>query len=288
AAGTKEEDAISQLFITNTHSYILIFTNQGKIHWLKVYKIPEASRQALGKAIVNFVELKDGEIINAIISIKEFNDKEYLTFCTERGIIKKTNLAEYSRPRQGGIIAINLDAGDRLVKVMLTNGMKNIIIATSNGRAVKFDERDVSVVGRNARGVRGIKVEKDDKVIGMVEAEDTKSLLTITENGFGKRTMISEYRLIRRGGSGVTNIVCSPRNGKVVGIKTVVDSDEIIIISKKGIIIRTKAEYIKCIGRNTQGVRLMKLSQDDKVVGIEKIVNGERNSSEINTNYSRS
>jgi DNA gyrase subunit A len=281
-AQTKEEDFISHLFITNTHSYLLAFTNQGKIHWLKVYQIPEASRQAVGKAIVNLLELEPGETVNAIIPIKEFDDKQYLTFCTEKGTIKKTKLAEYSRPRKGGIIAITLDPGDKLVKVILTDGAKNILIATKNGRAVKFDERDVSAVGRSARGVRGIKLANtDDKVVGVVVAEDQRSILTITENGFGKRTLVSEYRLIRRGGMGVTNIVCSERNGKVVAIKSVMESDEIITISKKGIVIRTKAEYIKCIGRHTQGVRIMKLDTDDKVVGLEKVANGNGTGSNV-------
>jgi DNA gyrase subunit A len=269
---TKEEDSVEQLFIADTHSYLMVFTNHGQVHWLKVYHIPEASRQAMGKNFVNLCSLDKDEKVTSVIPILAFDDKHHLVMCTKQGLIKKTNLAEYSRPRKGGIIAINLEEGDGLVNVLLTDGTQNILIGTKEGLAVKFDERDVREVGRNSKGVRGVRLNKGDEVIGAVIADDTKNLFTITENGFGKRTLISEYRLISRGGKGVINIQCSERNGKVASLKSVDDEDELVIMSKQGIIIRTQAKTISSIGRNTQGVRLMKLNEGDKVVAAAKIV----------------
>ncbi len=270
---TKEEDFIEDIFIANTKSYLLCFTNKGKVHWLKVYKIPEASRQSKGKAIINLLNLEQEDSVSAVIPIKDFSKSEYLAMITEKGIIKKTELKLYNRPRNGGIIAINLDQGDELVKVMKTNGSENIMIATSNGQAVRFNEKDARPIGRGARGVRAINLT-NDKVIGAVVAKDDATILTITENGYGKRTSIPEYRLIKRGGKGVRNIICSPRNGKVVEIRQVYDTNEIIIMSKQGQVIRTQASQISVIGRNTQGLRIMKLKPGDKVTSIAKVVNG--------------
>lgn len=272
AAGTKEEDTIEHLYIANTHSYMLFFTNKGMIHWLKAYRIPEGTRQSKGKPIVNLVSLDDGEKVNAIIPVDIFNDNHYLVFCTKQGIIKKTSLSSYSNPRAGGIIAINLNEGDKLVNVLMTNGDEQIMIATHNGRAVKFHEKDVRSVGRNSIGVRGIHIRNDDYVVGMVKASDEDTLLTITENGYGKRTLVSEYRFAKRGGVGVTNIICSERNGKVIGVKNVIDEDGLMFISKKGIVIRTRADQISTIGRATQGVKIMKLESDDKVVSLAKVI----------------
>jgi DNA gyrase subunit A len=272
-AGTKEEDFIEHLFIASTHSYILFLTNKGQVHWLKVYEIPEASRQARGKAIVNFLEMGKEEIITTFIPVKEFREDLYLLLATKKGIIKKTSLDAYSRPRRGGIRAINLDEGDNLINAVLTDGSKQIILATKKGMAVKFHEKDARPIGRASRGVRGITLRLDDELIDMVIANDEKTLLTITENGYGKRTKISEYRLINRGGVGVKNIICSPRNGNVITVKSVSDDDEIIIISKSGIIIRTAAKGISTIGRNTQGLRLMRLGEGDKVVAAARIIN---------------
>jgi len=270
-ATTKEEDFIQHLFIANTHSYLLIFTDKGKVYWLKVYYIPEASRISKGKPIVNLIGIDPDEKIQAVIPIREFDDKHYLLFATKQGLVKKTKLSAYSRPRKGGIIAINLNPGDEVVEVVLTDGHQKILIASSNGQAVKFFEADARPVGRNSHGVRGIRLGKEDKVIGMIIAKDNETVLTITENGYGKRTRIEEYRLISRGGKGVRNIICSPRNGKVMGIISVKDDDEIMVISKKGILIRIPVRNINIIGRNTQGVRIMKLGEGDKVVSIAKI-----------------
>ncbi len=276
AATTNEEDFVDRLFIATNHSYMLFFTNTGKVHWLKVYHIPESSRTAKGKAIVNLLELQEGESITAMIPIRFFNEDHFLVMATKRGVVKKTALVEYSRPRKGGIIAINLDEGDVLVDVVMTDGSQNLLIATKKGQAVKFDEKDARDIGRSARGVRGISLKGEDEVVGMVLAGDNKTLLTITENGYGKRSELSDYRLIRRGGSGVINIMCSDRNGDVVAVKSVTENDELMLVSKNGILIRVPARDISVIGRNTQGVRLMRLEDGDKVMGAAKIVNEEK------------
>ncbi len=271
ATTTKEEDFVRDIFIASTLSYILLFTNKGRIHWVKVYNIPEASRQARGKAIVNLLNLKSDEKVTAYVPVKAFDDTKYLIMATKNGTIKKTSLAAYSNPRHGGIIAITLDTNDSLINVKLTDGSKEIILATRNGIAVRFNENNVRATGRSAQGVRGIRL-KDDNVIGMVVATDDKTLLTVTENGYGKRTKVSEYRLISRGGSGVRNIICSERNGKVVSINSVSEDNQIMLITKKGITIRMQVSQIHVIGRTTQGVRLIKLEGNDKLVSVAKIV----------------
>jgi DNA gyrase subunit A len=271
AATTKEEDFVEDLFLANTHSYVLFFTNKGKLKWLKVYEIPEAGRTAKGQAIVNLLRLSEGEKVTAYIPVKGL-EKGYLLMATKKGIVKKTALTEFSRPRKGGIVALSLKEEDELIGVKWTNGERKILIATRNGQAVKFDENNVRNMGRSAKGVRGVKLKEKDCVIGMVIANDERTLFTITENGYGKRTKISEYRLISRGGSGVKNIICSERNGKVVGVKSVKDEDELMLISKKGIGIRVPAKGISVVGRATQGVRVMKLSEGDKVAAVARVV----------------
>jgi len=272
ATKTKEEDDVKDIFVASTHSYLLLFTSKGKVHWQKIYQIPEASRQAKGKAVVNLVDLQQDEKITAYIPIKEFDDKHYLIMGTRNGAIKKTNLSAYSKPRKGGIIAISLDVNDGLIGVKLTNGSKEIILATNKGIAVRFNEKDVRPTGRSSQGVRGIRLSDNDKVIGMVVATDDKTLLTVTENGYGKRTKISDYRLISRGGSGVRNILCSERNGNVVSVNSVSENDEIMLITSRGITIRTQVSQISVIGRNTQGVKLISLAESDKLVSVAKIV----------------
>jgi len=281
AAGTGEEDFIEHLFVSSTHNYLLFFSNKGKVYWQKVYQIPEASRQAKGRAIVNLIPLEKDEKINAFIPVKEFDESHNLILCTKKGIVKKTQLSEYSRPRQGGIIAITLDDGDSLVNAVLTDGNKEIIIATKEGIAARFHERDARPIGRTARGVRGINLEDTDtikdEVVGMIIADKDHSILSVTENGYGKRTPVEDYRLINRGGKGVINIQCSERNGHVVSVNAVTDEDEVMLISRNGVIIRTSASGISCIGRNTQGVRLMKLRESDNVVAATKIAKEEPN-----------
>ncbi|MDP3765528.1 MAG: DNA gyrase subunit A [Nanoarchaeota archaeon] len=271
AATTKDEDIVKDIFVASTHSYILFFTNKGKVHWLKVYNLPEATRQARGKAIVNLLELGNDENVTAFVPVRNFDNQSYLIMSTKKGIVKKTELMAYSNPRRHGIVAITLDQGDELINVELTDGNQQIILATKNGLAVRFEERNVRPTGRSAQGVKGISLKDNDEVIGMVVASDERTLLTVTENGYGKRTSIAEYRLINRGGSGVINIQCSERNGKVVSICPVTENDDIMFISKNGIIIRVPATDISVIGRNTQGVRIMKLESNDKVVAAVKV-----------------
>lgn len=271
ATKTKEEDFVEHLFVASTHSYILIFTSRGKVYWLKVYQLPEATRASKGKPIVNLINIAKDETITAMIPVRQFNDKHFLVAATKKGTLKKTNLSAYSRPRKGGIIAIKLDQDDLLVDVVLTDGNKNLIIATKKGMAVRFREKDARAIGRSARGVKGITLRKGDAVIGMVISDESKTLLTVTENGYGKRSKISDYRLIKRGGRGVINIKCSARNGDVVEIKSVADNDELMFISKAGILIRMLANGISVISRNTQGVRLMNLNTGDKVMSAAKV-----------------
>ncbi|MBT3465274.1 DNA gyrase subunit A [archaeon] len=275
AQETKEDDIIEHIFVANTHSYLLIFTDKGKIYWKKVYKVPEAGRYSKGKAIVNLINLDKDENVSAVVPMKEFKEGNYLIFATKNGTVKKTSVMEYSRPRQGGIWAINLEEGNDVIGVVHTDGNKELIIATRLGRAARFNERDVRSVSRNSKGVRGIRLRTGDEVIGMVVAETDRTLLTITENGYGKRTNIDEYRLIQRGGKGVINIKVDERNGGVVAIKSVIDEDGLMFISKNGQVIRTSAKFISVIGRNTKGVRLMRMNQDDLVVDAARIINDE-------------
>ena len=272
ATTMREEDFVKDLFIANTHSYLLFFTNKGKVYWLKVYYISEASRQAKGKAIVNLLNLGKDEEVTAFIPVRKFDNERYLIMGTRKGIVKKTKLSAYSNPRKGGIIAITLDNEDRLINVKLTDGSKQIILATKNGAAVRFKEEDVRATGRSAQGVRGIRLKENDEVVGMVVADDRKNLLSVTENGYGKRTKVADYRLISRGGSGVRNIICSERNGKVVSINSVSDDDDVLFISQQGIVIRVPVSNISVIGRATQGFRLMRLGEGDRVVATTKIV----------------
>ncbi len=268
----KEEDVVEHLFTASTHNYILAFSNIGKVYWLKAYNIPTTSRYAKGKAIINLLPLGEGEKVNAMIPIKEFNDGHYLIMVTKKGLVKKTPLKAYSNPRKGGIIGMGLRAGDEVVQVRLTPGKLKFVIASRNGMAVKFNESDVRSTGRGSTGVKGMTLVDDDEVVGMEVALESGTLMTITENGYGKRTVISEYRLTRRGGKGVINIQTSDRNGKVVGIRTVRDQDEMLFISAGGVVIRVPASQISVIGRNTQGARIMRLGSGDKVKSCTRVI----------------
>jgi DNA gyrase subunit A len=276
----KEEDVVEHLFVANTLDYILFFTDDGQVHWLKVWKIPEAGRYAAGKAIVNLLEISNERKIASFVKIDKFEEGFYLFMATKNGLVKKTSLLDYSRPRNGGIKGILIEDGNSLINVVKTDGNQQIFLATKNGMAVKFNEQCVRSMGRVSKGVKGITLKDKDEVIAMDKADDEKTLLTITENGFGKRTNIIEYRLINRGGVGVRNIICSERNGKVVAVKPVIHDDEVMFISKNGILIRTPVEGINVIGRNTQGVRLMRLSSNDKVVTAAKIASSDETKEE--------
>ncbi len=271
-AETKEEDAVEHIFTASTLSTILCFTNKGKIYWLMGYQVPSASRYSAGKAIVNLLSLEQGEKVNALIPLKQFEEQHYLIMITKKGLIKKTHLDAFSNQRKTGIIAITLMPNDELVQVRLTPGKLKLILGTAKGLAVKFDEQDVRAMGRTAAGVRAVRLSKDDYVIGLEVALEIATLLTVTENGYGKRTIISDYRLIKRGGKGVINIKTSSRNGNVIGIKTVLPHDEVMLVTQKGVVIRVPAEGISEVGRNTQGVRIMKLREGEKVKSVTRIV----------------
>jgi len=282
---TKEEDIVEHLFTASTHSMILCFSNIGKIYWLKAYEIPSGSRYSRGTAIINILRMAQGERINAMIPIKEFDDKHFLIMATKKGLVKKTELSAYSNPRKGGIIALGLREGDELVNVRLTPGFLNFIMATKKGMAVKFNEKDVRCMGRGASGVRGVNLTSKDEIVGLEVALEVGDLLTITENGFGKRTPIKDYRLIKRGGKGVINIKTNERNGSVVGIKTVMEKDEAMFISQNGVIIRMPVSGISQIGRNTQGVKIMRLRPEDKVTTLARVIgyadNGKEATSDV-------
>lgn len=276
---TKEGDFIEHLFVASTHDYLLIFTNRGKCYWLKVYDVPSMSRQSKGRSIANLLKLGDQQIAQ-VINVRKFDDEDrQLVMATKNGIIKKTKLNAYSHPRATGVIAINLDPVDSVIGVVMTGGQDHIVLGTREGMAIRFDENHVRSMGRSARGVRGIRLRSKDYVVGMVIAEKNAALLTVCERGYGKRTSFDSYRSQSRGGVGLKNIKTSERNGKVVALESVQYSDEIMLITANGIIIRTGLDQIRSIGRNTQGVRLIKLKAGDKLVAAEKIViEGERNS----------
>ncbi|VVC01289.1 DNA gyrase subunit A [uncultured archaeon] len=266
---TKEEDTIKDVMLASTHDYLLFFTDKGDVHWLKVHRIPAGGRYAMGKAIVNLLEL-EGAKISAWVKTREFKENEYLVMLTRNGIVKRSSMADYSRPRKGGIIAISLKENDHLIDAKKTDGKRQIIIATSEGLAIRFSEEEVREIGRTGQGVIGIRLEKGDSVVGMA-LDESETLLTVTENGYGKKTDISEYRLQSRGGKGVINIKTHGRNGKVVAIASVKDSDQLLLVSSGGKMIRMAVSGISVIGRNTGGVRLMKLDEKEKIVAMDKV-----------------
>lgn len=278
AASSKEDDFTEHLFIAQAHNYLLIFTEFGKVYWKKVYEIPEGNKTSKGRAIQNLLNIEPGDKVKAVLNVKDLTDETYInnTFvilCTERGTIKKTSLEAYSRPRANGITSITINEGDRLLNAALTNGQNDIIIAKSEGKAVRFNESDVRPMGRTASGVRGVTLESaEDKVIGMVcISREDANLLVVSEKGYGKRSLIDDYRITRRGGKGVKTINVTEKTGKLVAIKEVVDNDDLMIINKSGISIRIGVAELRVMGRATQGVRLIKLNEDDAISSVEKI-----------------
>ncbi len=273
AAPTKEDDFIDKMFVANTHDYILCFSSRGRVYWLKVYEVPQGSRIGRGKPIVNLFPLEEGEKINAILSVKEFDENHYIFMATARGTVKKTALIEFANPRKSGIIAINLDDDDYLIGAEVTNGSNDIVLISNGGKAVWFDEEDVRGMGRNTRGVRGMKLQKDQQVLSLLIADDDKqTVLVATENGYGKRTVLADFRHSGRGTQGVKAIAISERNGLVVTAKLVNDEDEIMLITTGGVLIRTRVHEIRELGRATQGVKLINLGEGEKLSGLEKIV----------------
>lgn len=271
ATTMKDEDFIDKLFIANTHDTILCFSSVGKVYWKKVYELPQAGRMARGKPIVNLLPLDPGERVNAVLPIRGYEEDKYILFATANGTVKKTPLTDFSRPRANGIIAIDLREGDQLVGVDLTDGSKDVMLFTSAGKVIRFDETNVRPMGRTATGVRGIKVQAGQKVISLIISEQG-SVLTATANGYGKRTLIEQYPAHGRGGRGVLSIQVNDRNGKVVGAALVKEEDEIMLISDGGTLVRTRVSEVSVMGRNTQGVKLIGLGNGEKLVGIEPIV----------------
>ncbi len=273
ATTTKEDDFIEKLFIANTHDYILCFSNKGKVYWIKVYEVPLGSRGSRGKPIVNLLKMDQDERINAILPVREFVEDRYIFFATQQGVVKKTTLSEYSRPRGSGIIAVDLDEGDHLIGVALTDGHHDVMLFSDEGKAVRFDENDVRPMGRGARGVRGMNLAKGGKVIALLVAEtEEQSVLTATENGYGKRTSIAEYTRHGRGTLGMIAIQTSERNGKVVAATLVSKEDEIMLITSGGVLIRTRVSEIREMGRSTQGVTLINLDDGEKLSGLQTVV----------------
>jgi DNA gyrase subunit A len=273
ATGTKDEDFIEKLFIANTHDYILCFTDRGRMFWLKVYEVPQGGRGARGKPIINLLKMEQDEKVNAILPVKEFDENHFIFMATSSGIVKKTPLTDFSRPRTAGIIAVNLDEGDYLVGVAITNGQNDVMLFSDEGKANRFDENDVRTVGRNARGVRGIRLAGDSRVIALLVSDnDEQSVLTATENGFGKRTPVGDYTRHNRGGQGLIAISTSARNGKVVAATLVDETDEVMLITTGGVLIRTRVSEIRSLGRSTQGVTLINLDAGEKLSGLQRIL----------------
>jgi DNA gyrase subunit A len=268
----RDEDFVEHIFIASTHAYILFLTNKGRCHWLKVHAIPQAGRAARGKAIVNLLGLSEGERVTSYVNVREFSEDRFLVTATTRGMIKKTNLSMYSRPRRGGINAQTLREGDELIAGAVTDGDSEIVLAKRNGLAIRFHEEDVRAMGRTAAGVIGTRIEGDDTVVGMVVVHSGETLLTVTENGYGKRSALDAYPIRHRGGKGVINIKTTARNGPVIAIKEVKDNDQVMIITKNGIVIRCPLEHVSVIGRATQGVKLINVEADDRVVDVAHLV----------------
>ncbi|MCS6296280.1 MAG: DNA gyrase subunit A [Nitrospira sp.] len=278
AMGIKEEDFVETLFTASTHDALLFFTDAGKVYWLKVHEIPEASRAAKGKALVNLLALSKDEKVTATLPVKEYRADRFVIMGTKQGVIKKTELSAYSNPRQGGIIALSLDAGDKLIGVDLTDGQREILLGTKQGITIRFKEEDVRAMGRTAHGVRGITLEPGDEVIGMetITPDSTTAILTVTEGGYGKRTPVNEYRVQGRGGKGIISVKTNERNGPAVGFLQVRDEDEIMLMAAQGKVLRCKVDDIREIGRNTQGVRLLDMDGDeDRVVAVVRLVERE-------------
>ncbi|NNF21983.1 MAG: DNA gyrase subunit A, partial [Saprospiraceae bacterium] len=275
---SKEDDFTEHLFVATSHNYLLIFTENGKVYWIKVWALPEGSKASKGRAIQNVINIEPGDKVRAVINVKDLGDEDYinnnyLIMVTRNGTIKKTRLEAYSRPRQNGINAITINEGDSLLNVNLTNGDNHIIMAVNSGRAIHFHESDVRPMGRTAAGVRGIYLDpKTEFVVGMVcVAREDTSLLVVSEKGYGKRSLVSEYRITRRGGKGVKAMNVTDKTGKLVAIKEVLDTDHLMIINKSGITIRFEVEKVRVMGRATQGVRLIKLNEEDEISSVAKI-----------------
>lgn len=278
-ADLKKGDFVEHLFVASTHDYILFFSSHGRLYWLKVYDIPALDRMSKGRAIVNVLELRENEQITSMIPVREFDGRQ-LVMATQMGTIKKVVLSAFGRPKRGGIIAITLEQGENLIGVELTNGTQELILGTAMGKCIRFPESDVRSMGRAARGVRGIRLQDDDLVTDLVVVNEEASLLTVCENGFGKRTSFTEYRVTARGGKGVRNVIVNERNGKVIGLRVVMDDEDLMMITSGGKVVRTPVSKISAIGRSTQGVTLISMRESDKLVSVAHLV-GDKDSDEL-------
>ncbi len=274
-AHAKEDDWVEHLFIASTHDYLMFFTEQGQCYWLKVHEIPQAARAARGKPIINCVAMKPDERLAALVPVREFSQDQYLLFATKNGVVKKTVLSEFGNPRSNGIRAINVEKGDELIDVQVTDGKNDIVLATNHGMSIRFHEKDVRDMGRTATGVKGIELDKKDHVIDMVVVRRKSTLLVVTEKGMGKRSELDEYRIQHRGGRGIITLKRGPKTGDIVALKEVLPDDELMMITKKGIMIRVPVEGIRISGRNTQGVKVMNLIAGDLVVDVARVVKEE-------------
>jgi len=272
---TKEEDFVERLFVARTHDHLLFFTDGGKVYWLKVHEIPQAGRAARGKAMVNLLQIGSEQKITNTLPVKDFEENKFIIMATKKGIVKKTALSAYSRPRANGITALTLDSGDELIRTAITNNEQDILLGTRDGFAIRFHESQVRSMGRVSRGVKGISLRKGDEVVGMEVVNPAATLLAVAENGYGKRTSVSEYPVQSRGGKGVITIKTTERNGKVVGIWQVTDEDDLMMITRNGQVIRMKVSGVSVIGRNTQGVKLIGIEKNDKVTGIATLAEKE-------------
>ena len=276
-ATTRNEDFVTELFVASTHAYVLVFTNKGKIYWLKVHQIPQASRQAKGKPIVHLLPLDSGERVRAILPVREFTEGHYLMFCTKQGLVKKTDLMAYAKPRPSGLIAVGIADDDQLIDVRLTDGEREVVLCTREGMAIRFHENDVRAMGRSARGVRGVSLKKDgDAVVGMViVADNVDEVLTVSDRGMGKRTPVEDYRVQGRGGSGIINLKITEKNGLVAGAAGVQSEDQLMVVTDRGMMIRMHVGQISVLGRATQGVRIISTDDGERVTSVARIVEGD-------------
>ncbi len=270
---TKEDDFVEHLYVATAHSYILVFTESGRVHWLKVHEIPEAGPAARGKAIVNLLNLEPSERLATTVAVRNFRDDRYLVFATQNGTVKKTELSAFANPRDGGIIGINIDvdAGDRLLAVRETDGSRDLLLATANGLSIRFAEREVRAMGRATYGVNGIELRAGDRVVGMEELDPQCQVLTVTARGYGKRTPAEEYRRQGRGGLGIINLKVTAKTGEVVGVKSVTPTEGLMLITQEGMIIRLNVSGVREVGRSAQGVKLMNLEPEDRIVAVAKL-----------------
>jgi DNA gyrase subunit A len=271
ATVVKDEDFVDKLFVANTHDTLLCFSNRGQLYWLKVYQLPQAGRGSRGKPIVNLLPLEDGERITAVLPIREYTEDRFIFMATATGTVKKTSLVAFSRPRLAGIIAVGLEDGDKLVGVDITDGTRDVMMFTTEGKAIRFSEDDVRPMGRNAAGVRGIRLPEGETVISLIIPDPQGLILIATENGYGKLTSVEEFPVHGRGGQGVIAIQTTERNGRVVAATQVTTSNELMLMSSSGTLVRTPASEVSVLGRNTQGVRLIRLDEGERLIGVEPV-----------------